>query len=243
MKIFQKESVKMLRSDPQREVSIGNSIARLKKHNLSIGSFVSIGAGSGSDSVYLHNALCPSAPMLMIEAQDSHRPQLEKIRSANPKQDYIICAAAEQDGEVSFLASAPTGGAVSQHGQSSIVVQARSIDSLVHERSMPGPYFLKFDTHGVELEILSGAVDVLKNTQLIMMECYNFKLNFVDGKNLTFYEMCSFMLTKGFRCVDISDPLFRPNDLVLWQMHLYFIPADHPVFNSNSYNAPSPFLV
>jgi len=227
----------MLQPNLQHDVSIGSSVLRLKKHRLEIGSLISIGAGSGSDSAYLHQALCPSGQMLMIEAQASHQPQLEKLRAANSKQDYIICAAAAQDGEVSFLASAPTGGAITQSSDNTVTIPARSIDSLAMERKLKGPYFLKFDTHGVEIEILNGASETLRDTQLIMMECYNFKLNFVDRKNLTFYEMCSYLLERGFRCVDISDPLFRPNDLVLWQMHLYFIRADHRVFNSNSYNA------
>ncbi len=228
-------------SNLQHAVSIGDSVARLKRHRLEIGSLISLGAGSGSDSAWLQQNLCPNAQMLMIEAQDSHRPQLEKLRAANSKHDYIICAAAPEDGEVSFLASAPTGGAVTQETANTVTVPARSIDSLVAERKLKGPYFLKFDTHGVEIDILNGATETLRDTQLIMMECYNFKLNFVDGKNLTFYEMCSYMEEREFRCVDMSDPLFRPNDLVLWQIHLYFIRADHPTFGSNSYSAPSPY--
>ena len=237
MKLFGKLRNKLVANNLQHAVSIGDSVNRLKQHRLSIGSFISLGAGSGGDSAWLQQNLCSAAPLLMIEAQESHRPQLEKLRAANPKHDYIICAAAPQDGEVSFLASAPTGGVVTQGSADTITVPARSVDSLVAERKLQGPYFLKFDTHGVEIEILDGARETLRNTQLIMMECYNFKLNFVDRKNLTFYEMCSYLAERGFRCVDMSDPLFRPNDLALWQMHLYFIRADHPVFNSNSYSA------
>ena len=67
------------------------------------------------------------------------------------------------------------------------------------EHEIPGPYFLKFDTHGVELDILAGAQEVLSRTSLIMMECYNFKLNFMQGKNLTFDEMSLHMKSLGFR--------------------------------------------
>jgi hypothetical protein len=70
-----------------------------------------------------------------------------------------------------------------------------------------------------------------------MMEVYNFKLNFVGGKNLTFDEMSLHMKSLGFRCVDFCEPLFRPGDLALWQMHMIFIRDDHPTWNRNSYSA------
>jgi len=236
MSIFKKLR-KRFSPDLQHAVSTGDSIARLKRHGLNISTFISIGAGSGIDTVWIHQNLCPDSNLLMIEAQEGHRQELEKLRAADNRRDYVICAAAAQDGEVSFLASASTGGVISSSSKDSITIPARSIDSLLDERRLKGHYFLKFDTHGVETDILDGARATLRSTELIMMECYNFKLNFVDGRNLTFGEMCAYMLERGFRCVDMSDPLFRPGDLAFWQIHLYFIRADHKIFNSNSFSA------
>jgi len=102
---------------------------------------------------------------------------------------------------------------------------------------MPGPFFLKFDTHGVELDVLEGATKTLKQTNLIMMECYNFKLNFVGGKNLTFDEMSLHMKSIGFRCIDMCDLLFRPGDMAFWQVHMIFIRSDHPTWDRRSYSA------
>jgi hypothetical protein len=73
---------------------------------------------------------------------------------------------------------------------------------------------------------------------LIMMEVYNFKLKFTDYKNLTFDEMSLHMKSLGFRCIDICDPLFRPGDLALWQMQMFFIRSEHPIFNNPGYSAP-----
>mgnify|MGYP003632148152 FL=1 len=223
-------------------VSLGAATTRLKHHRIEINDFISLGAGSGSDSIWIHDALCPNAQLLMIEAQELHRINLEKLKNSKNHTDYLICAAAKQDGEVHFSSSSATGGVIGSHaGDGTITVPARSVDSLMAERGRKGPYFMKFDTHGVELDILAGAKETLKNTSLIMVEAYNFKLNFVDHKNLTFYEMCEYMAQLGLRCVDMCEPLFRPNDHVLWQVHLFFIRDDHPVFNSNSYNAKDPF--
>jgi hypothetical protein len=80
----------------------------------------------------------------------------------------------------------------------------------------------------------------MRQTALVMMECYNFKLAFTGDKNLTFDEMVAHMRGLGFRCVDICDPLYRPGDGALWQMHFFFIRADHPLFSNPGFSAPRP---
>jgi hypothetical protein len=119
--------------------------------------------------------------------------------------------------------------------ESVIATPFKRLDTLAKEHQIEPPYFLKFDTHGAEIEILAGGQDVLSKTNLIMMEVYNFKLNFMGGRNLTFDEMCIHMKSLGFRVVDLCDPLFRPKDGVLWQMHMLFMRSDHPTFRSNGF--------
>lgn len=227
--------------DLQRDTSLKTALERLSMHRLNIRHGFSIGAGSGSDSGYIHQNLCPESEMLLIEAQDVHEPALKKMAERRGI-SYTICAAAEKDGEINFINSSPTGGAaVAAPSEHSVTVPARSIDSLAAERGWSGPFILKFDTHGVELDILAGASETLSRTTLVMMEVYNFRLNFVQGKNLLFHEMCQWMEQHNLRCVDMCEPLFRPNDGAFWQMHLFFIRTDHPVFRSNSYSAPPAF--
>lgn len=229
--------------DLKRAASLNAALGRLKSHRLDIKHMFSLGAGSGADSVAIRDALCPAAEMLMIEAQETHRAELNRVSRSRQGVDFSLCAAARVDGSVRFAATSAVGGAIAHDAAADgIDIPARALDSLAAERRWNGPYFLKFDTHGVEVEILEGAVQTLSNTALIMMEVYNFKLNFVGGKNLRFYEMCEYLEARGLRCVDMCDPLFRPNDLALWQFHLFFIRSDHPVFDSNSYSAPAPFV-
>ena len=221
----------------QRDMSLAASAERLRRRNLGIRHGFSIGAGTGGDTAFLHRTLCPESKLLLIEAQGLHSEALDEVVGGNANLTYEICAAAEQDGTASFLASAPTGGAVVTGSAGTVTIPARSIDSLSAERNWDGPFLLKFDTHGVELDILAGATETLQRTALVMMETYNFRLNFVGGKNLLFYEMCQWMEAHGMRCVDMCEPLFRPNDLALWQMQLFFVRTDHKVFASNGYQA------
>jgi len=37
-----------------------------------------------------------------------------------------------------------------------------------------GPYLIKLDTHGVEIPILNGSAQTLKDTNVLVVEVYNF---------------------------------------------------------------------
>lgn len=219
----------------QRDISLAGACSRLKRHNLGIRHGFSVGAGSGVDTKYIHNSLAPDSEILLVEAQDVHRDALTRLHATTPRLPFSICAAGREDGVARFENTSPIGGAVVQAGDNTIEVPMRSIDSLSGERKWTGPFFIKLDTHGVEEDILIGATETLRRTHLLMIEAYNFRLNHVGGRNMLFYELCLFLAERGFRFVDLCEPLFRPNSLAFWQMHMFFIRADNPVFNSNSY--------
>ena len=61
--------------------------------------------------------------------------------------------------------------------------------------SLPGPYLIKLDTHGYEVPILCGATETLRNTNLLVIETYNFRL---IGNNLLFHEIIAYMRERRF---------------------------------------------
>jgi len=64
------------------------------------------------------------------------------------------------------------------------------------------------------------------------MECYNFD---IAPGSLLFHDMCRHLHDLGFRVADISEPLWRPRDRMLWQMDIFFVRADRPEFQQKSY--------
>lgn len=218
-----------------------HALARLASRPVEVGSIISLGAGAGDDSVAMLRQW-PNADLLLIEMDERFEADFKRLGAKHKKLRYEICAAAGEDREGLQIKSDQFGGAIVQEGSTQAEgakpVKFRRLDTLAREHNLPGPYFLKFDTHGAELDILSGADEVLANTSLIMMEVYNFKLRFMDFKNLTFDEMSLHLKGLGFRCVDMCDPLYRPGDMALWQMHMFFIRSDHPTFAHTSYSAP-----
>lgn len=224
---------------PQPPVSerITDALARLSSRGIEVGSFLNVGSGRGDDLEFFKR-LWPQMRTLLIDMDPRFIEGWQKLAHDYSGTSYVVAGAASEDGEGQFLKSNDVGGAISKapKGDNSHTTPLRKLDTLVREFELPGPFFLKFDTHGVELDIMEGAKETLAQTSLIIIEAYNFKLEFVDRKNLTFDEMCIHMRTLGFRCVDYCEPLYRPGDLALWQIHLIFIRDDHPVFRKTTYD-------
>ena len=193
-----------------------------------------VGASNGSWTE-LAMQCYPDAAFLLVEAQrDAHEPALRALAGRYPNVHYVIAAAGDRDGTVHFDGSDPFGGAASEHptGAHDIVVPMTTIDGEVKRRGLEPPFLLKLDTHGFEVPIFEGARNVLSQAGLVVVEAYNFELT---PGTLRFHEMCTFLETRGLRCVDLVDVMRRPEDGALWQFDLMFVPRDRPEFRSNSY--------
>jgi hypothetical protein len=66
-----------------------------------------------------------------------------------------------------------------------------------------------------------------------MIEVYNFSSG---APGLLFHEFCHYIGQKGFRCIDLFDPLYRQSDQSFWQMDLVFVRSNRPEFSSHSYS-------
>jgi FkbM family methyltransferase len=219
--------------------SFQDALSRLQQHDLGIRSIINVGAGSGGDTEFVQR-MWPGARTLLVEMDARFEPDFHRLKASIPDLTWDICAAGPHDGMGAMSKTTAVGGSIDPDGTmaASSPIQFKRIDTLVREHGLEPPYFLRFDTHGFELDVLAGASDTLAKTALIMMEVYNFKLAYTGGRNLTFDEMSLHMKSLAFRCIDICDPLFRPGDHALWQMHLFFIRADHPLFKNPGFSAP-----
>jgi FkbM family methyltransferase len=176
----------------------------------------------------------PDCSYHLIEANPYHRRGLDRFARRHPRVSYSLAAAADYVGEIYFDESDPWSG-VAVHQSTESAKQCfpcTTIDAEVVEHGLNGPYLLKLDTHGFEVPILDGARDTLQNTHTIVMETYNFHLN---ESSLTFWEMCEFLLKRGFRPIDLLEPIYRPKDSAFWQVDIVFARSDRPEFNDNKY--------
>jgi len=220
------------------QLSLRSALARCKGRGMQIQTIIDVGASNGAWSLTAKEFF-PDAFCFMIEAQSCWEGALQQLKASRSDVDYLLAAAADKPGEIFFEANDPLGGLAS-HSQPTgrvLRVPCTTVDLQVEQRSLQGPFLLKLDTHGFEKPIFEGAHKTLWKTDLIVVETYNFK---IAQTCLRFHEIIAYLESKGFRCVDMCDPLWRPLDQALWQFDLFFIPASHPLFKANYYVPPQP---
>lgn len=227
-----KIGVKIVRNT-QDQFSMSAALQRILNHQIEIKSIVDIGASDGKWSA---NALrfFPETSILAIEPLLERKVALDSLKKKQKLFDYELCVAGDSDsGQVALnVAEDLDGSTVEGTGGVLRHVNQRTIDAVVLEKGLKGPFLLKFDTHGYELPILHGAKETLLTTNVIIMEVYNFQLT---RSSLRFHEICRLMEELGFRCYDIVDPMLRIYDKSFWQMDLFFCRKDSTIFSYNSY--------
>lgn len=194
---------------------------------------VDVGASNGSWTKMCMGYF-PRASYLLVEAQQCHEDALRAFCREHANARYLLAAAGNVDGECFFDDSAPFGGLASNSrtGTCVTVLPMVRLDSVVAQTKLSGPYLLKLDTHGFELQIIQGAETVLSQCELAVIESYIFRLN---DKALLFHELCMEMDRRGFWCIDFAEPLWRDKDRALWQWDLLFMRKNNPIFSDKSF--------
>ena len=218
---------------PADRCTMDGAFRALARRRHAFKTVVDIGASNGQWSEALMRHF-PDQQYLLIEAQPVHEPALRRFCAHHGNARYVLAAAGEREGRIHFDASEPLSGQASNipFPANDIEVPVITLDTALASTGLPGPYLLKFDTHGYEAPILSGATDTLARTEAIVMECYNFR---IAPECLTFDEMCRHLAQRGFRCIDLVGPMHRPRDDAFWQMDLVFVRSDRPEFGYTGY--------
>jgi FkbM family methyltransferase len=214
-------------------LAMPTAIQRIAEHGIPIRSIIDIGASNGTWSEKTMITF-PRASFLAIEPLHERQEALERVKKKTDNFDYVLCIAGDKDrGEATLVVSEDLDGStVDGVGGKPRTVATRTIDSIVAEKALPGPFLLKFDTHGYEIPILAGAKDTLVKTNVIFMEVYNFN---ITQHSLRFPDMCSHLERLGFRCYDIVEPRLRRYDKAFWQMDILFTRSDSRIFSYSQY--------
>lgn len=209
------------------------ALQRCAERGVKIRSVIDVGA---SDSRW--SRMCmdfyPDATYMLIEAQEEHKEGLEKFKQEFSNADYIISAAGDKEGKIFFDNSDLFGGLASYKPFESncIEVPVVTIDKLISEKKLEGPFLIKLDTHGFEVPILEGAKNALKKSGLLVIETYNYKLT---SDSLRYWEMCHYMEKLGFLSIEMCDLMLRLKDATFWQMDTFYVPAGREEFLYNAY--------
>ena len=206
----------------KNKLHMRSAMKRIASRAINIETIIDVGASDGRWTMQTMDYF-PNANYLLVEANPIHKENLKELSGKSDNISYEIVAASNKNGYVNFDADEPFGGkAEPDDCASPIKVKSVRLDDLINSRTdLKSPFFIKLDTHGYEIPIIEGALDIISKASLIVIETYNFQ---IAKDSLIFDEMVSYMRSKGFGVIDVSDPLWRPGDRCFWQIDLYFEP-------------------
>lgn len=101
-----------------------------------------------------------------------------------------------------------------------ITVPMIRIDDILKDKQLNGPYLIKVDVQGAELDVLEGARQALLETEVVVLEVSLFE--FMKGAP-QFYDVVSCMKNRSFVTYDIILGWNRPLDNALGQIDIVFV--------------------
>jgi FkbM family methyltransferase len=222
--------------------SLEGCLHQLRKTGFTPTTVIDIGAAVGSFSKTCH-AIFPGAQYLLIEPLEEYVPSLAKVVSDIPRATYeIAVAAAHADSVLLNVHPDLVGSSLYREVEKDTdvngvprKVRAVTVDRLVEERQAVPPYLIKIDVQGAELDVLAGAGAVLSGTDFVLLEVSFFQ--FFD-RGPVFYDVVSYMKTKGFVPYDILGLQYRPLDGALSQVDIAFVKETGPFRQHHYYATP-----
>lgn len=162
--------------------------------------------GVGNGTPWLYEAF-PEAHFVLIEAQREFEPALQEICKRIDAEYHLVGAgSSERYQPIYRLLGSPTGSSFLPPNSlneklwgASEASEGLHVVPLDTYHALPGPFFLKIDTEGFELEVLRGAVKVLAKTDVVLMEVAIMERQ-VGEPDLV--EIATFMKNNGFRLID-----------------------------------------
>jgi len=220
-------------SGSEQRLHMGDFLTHFAKTGFLPKTIVDCGVADGTYDLY---KAFPEAFLLLIEPLEENTEAIQSILTKyNGK--FILGAAAAESGKIQFNVHGDhlegssmlfeTMGA--QADGAPRVVAAVRIDDLVAKEDLQGPFLIKVDVQGAELDVLKGAPQTLKNTEMVILEVSFFE--FMKGAP-QFSEVISFMKNIGFVAYDFFDRSHRPLDGALGQVDIAFV-KEKGIFRKN----------
>ena len=222
------------------------NLAEAYRHILNKGfqpaTVIDIGVAGGTPELY---STFPDSYFLLVEALSQFEPQiqsiLEKYQGA-----YVLAAAGAEAGhlEINVHDHQPDASSLYQETMGSMAdghkvrVPVVRLDDIVEEQSLRGPFLLKIDVQGAEIDVLAGSPTVIEQCEAIVLEVSLFQ--FLKGAP-EFADVIAHMRSKGFVVYDIIPGWNRPLDDALGQCDIVFVREHGQFRRDHSYMSAEQF--
>jgi len=201
---------------------------------------VDVGVAAGTPELY---AAFPGAALVLVEPMREWEAALRGVVAARPGGGEVVIAAAgpaagERELHVHRVpaCSSLVGSRVGDDaGLERRTVPVVRLDDVVDPARFPGPHVVKVDVEGGELDVLRGAVAVLEQTEMVLLETSLFALN-AGAPQLA--DVVCWMRDHGWAPYDVFGGHLRPLDGALAQLDLAFVRRDGPARRDHRYATP-----
>ena len=216
----------------------------LKRAGLDPATVIDVGVHEGTADLM---AAFPGAHHLLVEPEAAHAAAIARAYRDIPH-TRIAAAASDRDGDAVLTAEHRDGGGAVTHsrldllderpdaGASSAVRLAR-LDTLVIEAGVSGPFVLKIDTDGHELEVLAGAPETLKHCAVVVVEAtlstLGARLAPLDAAGLRLFDIVDlayyYDTLSQVDLVFVNPAVFDPAELDPWRSRRFAWRAWRPL--------------
>lgn len=153
--------------------SIADIMLFAKQLQFKPNTIIDVGVNTGTPGLF---EFFPNAKLLMIDPISENEPFMEYIASLYGDAHYDVCAASTNKGELTMSVFPSYGGSAvievvgRQMKSVDRKVPACRIDDLVEKYGATGPFVIKVDTEGGEMDVLGGATKTLEQTEMLILE-------------------------------------------------------------------------
>jgi FkbM family methyltransferase len=224
--------------EPIPRASLAGALRHLYNLGFRPGTVIDVGVAYQTEELYLQ---FKQSKILLIEPLVEFEPSLRDLCSVYDAQ-YVLAAAGEARG-AAMLNVHPDkwGSSFLKEVEGAFVdgipreIPIVAIDDLCSERDLIGPFLIKVDVQGAELQVLAGAIRTLEETEAIILEVTLFG-TMIGGPQLC--DVVSKMEELGFVVYDIFGSNYRPFDNALAQVDMVFVRKNGSFRKSHVFATP-----
>jgi len=238
-RLFAMLGLEIRRKGSVQQRSFVDALKHARDLGLSPATTLDIGAAYGTFTSKCYDVF-PQSRYILVEPLKEYQRYLEEVCRAIPNAEHFLAAAGANRGEITINVHPDLVGSsmylereVSDVNGTPRTVATETLDHVCEDLQASGPYLIKIDVQGAELEVLSGARRILNDTEYLILEVSLFEF-FEAGPQL--HDVVQYMKSCGFSVYDIFGLQYRPLDKALSQVDMAFV-RDNGQFRKHHFYA------
>lgn len=218
------------------EFSLKASFERLQKNGLKPRTIFDIGVATGTKGLY---TVFPDVRYVLVDPLEESEPFMQAICAKVPGAVYRLAAAGAAKGEldIGVHPGLSNSGRFLKKGYPRRTVPMVALADLVDELGLEGPFLVKIDVQGAELEVMKGLERCLDKVDAVVAEVSLWADRKLQGAP-TIAEMIAWFDARGMVVYDIAGMAYRGSDGAIAEMDLVFLRRDSQLRDVPSYFTP-----